>query len=181
MFYRDRRDMGTLNAQNVPGSRSIMPPSLLFDLSRIDLTVKPIFDKEAIGKVNPQRFEMQHLDGILWYDKKRFLILGYKDVTGDEFWVRGHIPGRPLMPGVIMVEAAAQLSSFFVKRVYELEGFIGFAGIDSAKFRSLVEPGQRLYLLGHLTKFKRRKYTCSVQGIINGTMVFEAVVSGLKL
>ena len=181
MFYRDRRDIGTLNAQNVPGSRSIMPPSLLFDLSQIDLTTKPIFDKEAIGKVNPQRFEMQHLDGILWYDKKKFLILGYKDVTGDEFWVRGHIPGRPLMPGVIMVEAAAQLSSFFVKRIYELEGFIGFAGIDSAKFRSLVEPGQRLYLLGYLTKFKRRKYTCSVQGIINGTMVFETVVSGLKV
>jgi len=158
-----------------------MPPSLLFDLSQIDLTTKPIFDKEAIGKVNPQRFEMQQLDGILWYDKKRFLILGYKDVTEDEFWVRGHIPNRPLMPAVIMVEAAAQLSSFFVKRIYELEGFIGFAGIDSAKFRSVVAPGQRLYLLGHLTKFKRRKYTCSVQGVINGTMVFEAVVSGLKV
>ena len=158
-----------------------MPPSLLFDLSQIDLTTKPIFDKEAIGKVNPQRFEMQHLDGILWYDKKNFLILGYKDVTEDEFWVRGHIPGRPLMPGVIMVEAAAQLLSFFVRKIYEVDAFIGFAGIDSAKFRSVVGPGQRLYLLGHLTKFKRRKYTCSVQGVINGTMVFEAVVSGLKV
>ncbi|MHC4708633.1 MAG: 3-hydroxyacyl-ACP dehydratase FabZ family protein, partial [Planctomycetota bacterium] len=105
-----------------------MPPPLLFDLSQIDLTRPPIFDKEAIGKMNPQRCEMEQLDGILWYDKKKFLVLGYKDVTEDEFWVRGHIPGRPLMPAVIMIEAAAQLSSFFVKQIYELGGFIGFAG-----------------------------------------------------
>ena len=158
-----------------------MPPPLLFDLSQIDLTGKSIFDKEAIGKANPQRLEMQQLDGILWYDKEKFLVLGYKDVTDDEFWVRGHIPSRPLMPAVIMVEAAAQLSSFFVKQIYELKGFIGFAGIDSAKFRTIVEPGQRLYLLGHLTKFKRRKYTCSVQGVVDDTMVFEVVVSGLNV
>jgi 3-hydroxyacyl-[acyl-carrier-protein] dehydratase len=158
-----------------------MPPSLLFDLSQIDLTGEPCFDKEAIGKMNPQRFEMQQLDGILWYDKEKFLILGYKDITEDEFWVRGHIPDRPLMPAVIMVEAAAQLSSFFVKQIYELKGFIGFAGIDSAKFRAVVEPGQRLLLLAHITKFKRRKYTCSVQGLVDDTMVFETVVSGLNV
>lgn len=157
-----------------------MPPALLFDLSEIDLT-KVIFDKKEICKVNPQTFEMQQLDGVIWYDKERFLVLGYKDVTENEFWVRGHIPGRPLMPGVIMVEAAAQLSSFFVKKIYELEGFIGFAGIDSAKFRATLSPGHRLYLLGYLTKFKARKYTCSVQGIVDDTMVFEAVVSGLRV
>ena len=156
-----------------------MPPSLLFDLSSIDLAENPIFDKKAISTVNLQSFEMQQLDGILWYDKEKFLILGYKDVTEEEFWVRGHIPDRPLMPGVIMVEAAAQLSSFFVKEVYGMEGFIGFAGIDEAKFRSIIEPGKRLYLLANLTKFKRRKYTCSVQGVVDGTMVFETVVSGL--
>jgi 3-hydroxyacyl-[acyl-carrier-protein] dehydratase len=158
-----------------------MPPPLLFDLSHIDLTAEPVFDKESISKVNPQRFEMQQLDGILWYDKEKFLILGYKDVTEEEFWVRGHIPERPLMPGVIMVEASAQLSSFFVKQVYKLKGFIGFASIDSAKFRATVEPGQRLYLLGHITTFKRRKYTCSVQGLVGQAMVFDTVISGLKV
>jgi len=158
-----------------------MPPLLLFDLSQIDLAGKPVFDKEAIGRINPQRFEMQQLDGILWYNKEKYLILGYKDVTENEFWVRGHIPGRPLMPGVIMVEAAAQLLSFFVRKIYGVEAFIGFTGIDSAKFRSVVTPGQRLYLLGHLTKFKRRKYTAIIQGVIDGTMVFETVVSGMKV
>ncbi|MHC4618719.1 MAG: 3-hydroxyacyl-ACP dehydratase FabZ family protein [Planctomycetota bacterium] len=158
-----------------------MPPPLLFDLSHIDLTAKPLFDREAIAKVNPQRFEMQQLDGILWYDKQKFLILGYKDVTEQEFWVRGHIPERPLMPGVLMVEAAAQLSSFFIKQIYERKGFFGFASIDSAKFRATVEPGQRMYVLGHITKFKRRKYTCSVQGLVGQTMVFDAVISGLNV
>ena len=127
-----------------------MPPTLLFDLTQIDLTAEPIFDKEAICKVNPQRLQMQQLDGILWFDKEKHLILGYKDVKENEFWVRGHIPGRPIMPGVIMVECAAQLLSFFIKQIYQEDGFIGFAGIDSTKFRSLVEPGQRLYLLRHL-------------------------------
>lgn len=158
-----------------------MPPSLLFDLSKIDLTAKPLFGREVIDKANPQRFEMEQLDGVLWYDKEKFLILGYKDITEKEFWVRGHIPERPLMPGVIMIEAGAQLSSVFVKHVYELGGFIGFASIESAKFRSVVEPGQRLYLLGHITKFKRRKYTCDVQGIVDGNMVFEATLSGLNV
>ncbi len=162
-----------------------MPPPLLFDLSQIDLKANPVFDKEAIDKVNPQRFEMQQLDGILWYDKEKRLILGYKDVREDEFWIRGHIPGRPVMPAVIMVESAAQLSSFFTKQVYKEKGFIGFAGIDTAKFRSIVEPGQRLYLLGHITKYKRRKntthVTISVQGIVENTMVFEAVISGMRI
>ena len=158
-----------------------MPPPLLFDISNIELQAKPVFGKQAIEKMNPQRYEMQQLDGILWYDKQKFLIVGYKDVTKDEFWVRGHIPSRPLMPAVIMVEAAAQLSSFFVKHVYELRGFIGFAGIESAKFRSVVEPGQRLYLLCHITKFKRRKFVCSVQGVVDDNIVFEAVVSGLNV
>ena len=162
-----------------------MPPPLLFDLSQIDLEAKPVFDKKAICKVNPQRFEMQQLDGVLWYDKEKALILGYKDVTENEFWIRGHIPGRPLMPGVIMVEAAAQLASFFLKQVFHEEGFIGFAGIESAKFRSTVEPCKRLYLLGHITKYKRRKQTShvttSVQGVVDDTFVFEVSVSGMRV
>jgi len=159
-----------------------MPPPLLFDLSKIDLSANPIFDKQAISKVNPQQFEMQQLDGVLWYDKDAFLILGYKDVTDKEFWVRGHIPGRPLMPGVIMIESAAQLLSFFVKQVYGEEAFIGFTSIESAKFRATVQPGQRLYLLGKITKFKKaRKYDAYIQGIVDAKIAFETEVSGMAV
>ena len=162
-----------------------MPPPLLFDLSQMDLSAEPLYDRDAVEKANPQRFEMQQLDGILWCDRQRSLILGYKDVTQDEFWIRGHIPGRPLMPGVIMIEAAAQLSSFFLKEIYQERGFIGFAGIESAKFRSVVEPGQRLYLLGHITQYKKRRnttrVTMSVQGVVDGAMVFETIVAGMRV
>ena len=162
-----------------------MPPPLLFDLSQIDLGAEPLYGRDAVEKANPQRFEMQQLDGILWCDRQRSLILGYKDVTQDEFWIRGHIPGRPLMPGVIMIEAAAQLSSFFLKEIYQERGFIGFAGIESAKFRSVVEPGQRLYLLGHITQYKKRRnttrVTMSVQGVVDGAIVFETIVAGMRV
>jgi 3-hydroxyacyl-[acyl-carrier-protein] dehydratase len=159
-----------------------MAPPLLFDLSTIDLNGASVFDKEAICRANPQRYEMQQLDGILWYDKGKGGIIGYKDVTEREFWVRGHIPGRPLMPGVIQIEAAAQLLSFFVKRVYEEEGFVGFGGIERAKFRSAIQPPCRLYLLGHITEARRgRRYACDVQGVVDKTLVFEASITGLRV
>lgn len=159
-----------------------MPPALLFDLTPIDLNGQPLFDKEAICAVNPQRFEMQQLDGILWYDRDSECILGYKDITAEEFWVRGHIPGRPLMPGVIQIEAAAQLLSFFVKQIYKEEGFVGFGGIDRAKFRAAIEPGFRLLLLGHVVEARRgRRYVCDVQGVVEETLVFEATISGMRI
>jgi 3-hydroxyacyl-[acyl-carrier-protein] dehydratase len=157
-----------------------MPPTLLFDMSKIDLG-KIVFDREAVLTVNPQNYEMQQLDGIIWCNKEANEILGFKDVTDKEFWVRGHIPGRPLMPGVIMVEAAAQLSSFYVKKIVGVEGFFGFAGIEEAKFRQTVVPGQRLLLLGKLLKYNPRRFSFGVQGMVNDTMVFEVVVSGMKV
>ena len=157
-----------------------MPPSLLIDLSKIDLT-KVEYDKENIQEVNPQSYEMSQLDGIIWADLKSRRILGFKDITAQEFWVRGHIPGRPIMPGVLMVEAAAQIGSFFMKRIYGLEGFIGFSGIDRAKFRDIVVPGDRLYLLGYISKVRSRQFSADVQGLVNGKMVFDTRVTGMRV
>lgn len=157
-----------------------MPPALLFDYKQLDLT-KTVFDHSAIAEVNPQSYEMSQLDGITWYDLDKMLCLGYKDVTDKEFWVRGHIPGRPIMPGVIMIEAAAQLCSFFMRRIYGLKGFIGFAGIDETKFRETVVPGNRLYMLGHIHKVRSRQFAAKVQGIVNDKLAFETVISGMNV
>ena len=85
------------------------------------------------------------------------------------------------MPGVIMVEAAAQLCSFFMKRIYGLNGFIGFSGIDSTKFRDTVVPGQRLYLLGHIHKVRSRQFSAKVQGVVDDKVVFDTIISGMKV
>ncbi|MHC5060853.1 MAG: 3-hydroxyacyl-ACP dehydratase FabZ family protein [Planctomycetota bacterium] len=157
-----------------------MAPSLLFDLSKIDLE-KTVFDRVSIAEVNPQSYEMSQLDGIIWHDLSKLLVLGYKDITEDEFWIRGHIPGRPIMPAVMMVEAAAQLASFFMKRIYGLKGFIGFSGIERAKFRQTVVPGDKLYLLGYICKVRSRQFSAEIQGIVNGEIVFNTIITGMKV
>jgi 3-hydroxyacyl-[acyl-carrier-protein] dehydratase len=149
-------------------------------MSQIDLS-KVEFTKEDIMKVNPQAYEMSQLDGIIWSDLDKLLCLGYKDVTQNEFWIRGHIPGRPIMPGVIMVEAAAQLSSFFMKRIYGLSGFIGFSGIGKTRFRDTVVPGDRLYLLNHICKVRSRQFSANIQGVVENKIVFDTTISGMRL
>ncbi len=90
-----------------------MPPEVNFDPARLDLN-NVVADHDAILRINPQRFEMEQLTAIVLVDTAQHLIAGYKDVDADEFWVRGHMPGYPLMPGVLMCEAAAQLCSYYM-------------------------------------------------------------------
>ena len=72
--------------------------------------------------------------------------------------------------------------SFLVKQIYAEPGFVGFGGIDRAKFRATIEPGCRLYLLGHVTEARKgRRYTCDVQGVVKGGLVFEATISGMHV
>ena len=157
-----------------------MPPRTLFDLSALDLN-KAAYDQEFIRTVNPQRGEMEHLDAIVYVDGSKGDILGYKDVQENEFWVPGHIPGRPLLPGVIMIESAAQLCSFYTKVVLKLPGFIGFGGVEDCKFRAQVLPGSRMYLLGHLEWHRHGRVCSSVQGLVNGTVAFDATIIGVQM
>src|SRR5438128_1220919 len=105
-----------------------MPPVALVDPAAVD-TSRVVADRAAIRQANPQRFEMEQLDAIVLIDPKERLIIGYKDVRPDEFWVRGHMPDYPLMPGVLICEAAAQLSSYYCHAINLVEGcFLGFGG-----------------------------------------------------
>src|SRR5262245_57514352 len=125
-----------------------MPPPLILDPLGLDLR-RVVADRDAIRRVNPQRHEMEQLTAIVFVDGEQHVIAGYKDVRGDEFWVRGHMPGYPLLPGVLICEAAAQLCSYYSVTSGLLQGdFIGFGGLENVRFRSPVRPGDRLVLIG---------------------------------
>jgi 3-hydroxyacyl-[acyl-carrier-protein] dehydratase len=158
-----------------------MPPELHFDPSSLDFS-RVVADREAIRRVNPQRFEMEQLNAIVHLDRENNLVVGYKDVRDDEFWVRGHMPGYPLMPGVLMCEAAAQLCSFYVVTIGLLQGdFVGFGGLENVKFRGVVRPGDRLVLVGKGVRLHRRQTIFNVQGLVGSTMVFHADVVGVPM
>jgi 3-hydroxyacyl-[acyl-carrier-protein] dehydratase len=159
-----------------------MPPELNFDPSRLDLG-HVVADREAIRAVLPQRYEMEQLTAIVYVDTEQQIIAGYKDVRPDEFWVRGHMPGMPLLPGVLMCEAAAQLSSYYISKYSGLvrEGFIGFGGLENVRFRAPVRPGDRLVLVAKGVKLHRRQSIFDVQGFVGSTMAFHAQVIGVPM
>src|SRR5437867_13365439 len=142
-----------------------MPRELHLDPASIDWN-KVIVDEEGIRKVNPQRFEMEQLTAIVLIDTEKHMIAGYKDVGADEFWVRGHLPGYPLYPGVLMCEAAAQLCCFYTvtQKVVDEGVLIGLGGIDEARFHRPVRPGERLVLVGRGLKLHRRLNRFHVTG-----------------
>jgi 3-hydroxyacyl-[acyl-carrier-protein] dehydratase len=125
---------------------------LLVDLSQVDFD-RPIATLDDIRRINPQRFEMEQLTAVVHVNEQDYACVGYKDVTDHEFWVRGHMPGLPLMPGVVMLESIAQLCSFVTQR-YDLLGaeMVGFGGLEDVRFRDPVLPGDRLIVMCKLDK-----------------------------
>ncbi len=157
-----------------------MPPPLLIDLARID-TTREQMSLEEVRRHNPHRHEMEQLCGVLHIDLDAGEVVAYKDVRGDEFWVRGHIPGRPLMPGVLIIEAAAQMCSLYFHLAQSDDRFLGFIGVDGCKFRGQVVPGDRLLLLGRAVQVRSRRAVFDTQAVVDGRLVMEARVTGMPL
>lgn len=153
----------------------------LVDVSLYDLDC-PTGTIEEIRRFNHQRFEMEQLTAVVYENTADGTCVGYKDISENEFWVRGHFPERPLMPGVVICETAAQLASFFVtKHCLFGEAVMGFAGLEEVKFRGMVKPGDRLVVQVKLIKVRRILVTADFMAIVGNNIVCEGVIKGFPL
>jgi 3-hydroxyacyl-[acyl-carrier-protein] dehydratase len=155
---------------------------LIIDVGRLDLDAV-VAGVAEIRRYNPQRHEMEQLTAVVYDDPERGICAGYKDVTADEFWCRGHMPGMPLMPGVVMCEAAAQLCSYFVQR-HDIMGveMMGFGGLDDVRFRGVVRPGDRLLIVAEKLNLRRGAMVrCRFQAFVHGNLVCEGKIQGIPL
>ena len=159
-----------------------MASAPLVDFSAIDLSTV-LFTREQIYERLPHRYEFMQLDSIIHLDRERHIGVAVREVREDEFWVRGHIPGRPLLPGVLMIETAAQLASFVAFEIgaFPREKFIGFGGVDSVKFRAAVSPPARMYFALQGTEIRSRRIMCEAQAFVNGQMCFEGRITGMPI
>lgn len=152
------------------------------DVSAFDLS-NPVATIDDIRAVNPHRFEFEMLTAVVHIDPVRHVIVGYKDLGPDEFWARGHMPGFPLMPGVLMVEAAAQLCCYYTvtQHVNSAGILMGLGGVDDTKFLRPVRPGDRLVLVGTGIKVHRRMTRFHTVGYVRNEKVFETTVVGVPI
>lgn len=152
------------------------------DISQLNFD-QPLVDIEGVRKVLPQRDEMEMLTAIVHIDADRHVIVGYKDVTPQEFWVRGHMPCYPLMPGVIMLECAAQLTCYYAiaQGVVDVDSLHGLGGIDKARFQRPIRPNDRLVLVGQGIRVNRRMTRFRVTGYVGQEQAFEAEVIGVPI
>ncbi|MEW6742296.1 MAG: hypothetical protein AB1486_06020 [Planctomycetota bacterium] len=161
-----------------------MSGELIVDLKKLDLS-RVLYGKEAIREVCPQRGRLEMLDGILHYDEGQGVIVGFKDIHADDWWVPDHIPGRPIFPGVLMIECCAQLCSFdFIKRnphIDHTKFFIGYGGLDKVRFRAAVPPGRRFIMVGKVRRIRSRTFTYLAQGFVGETLAFETQIVGVAM
>lgn len=171
---------GAAAAPSGEGAASSAAKGWLFDVSGIDLS-KRLLTRQDIEKINPHRNQMALLDWIVWHSADYTRGIALKNVRHDEFWVNGHFPLRPMFPGVLMIESAAQLAVFLYNARMPIPRMAAFTRIENAVFRAAVSPGDDLLVLCKENKWTRRGFTCDVQGWVGDKIAFEGRVQGLAI
>lgn len=155
-----------------------MASPLLIDLDAIDLDAV-VADADRVGEVNPQCGPMRQLDHVIWFNDIITQGVGLKHIGEDEFWVPYHVPGRPLMPGVMMIEACAQMGSFLYRTKTPDLPFVGFTRCNDTVFRGQVVPGDTMLILCDEVECSRRRFVSKFQCVVDGRMVMETTITGM--
>lgn len=133
-------------------------------------------DINRIREILPHRYPFLLIDRIT-YLEPGIKASGYKNVTTNEPFFQGHFPGNPIMPGVLIIEALAQLGCAAMLIKEEYKNMIGlFAGIDNVRFKKPVIPGDKLELYVELLKLKGPIGKFKAEAKVDGQLVAEAEV-----
>ena len=134
----------------------------------------PVMDIQAIREILPHRYPMLLVDRIEELEADR--IVGIKNVTVNEPFFNGHFPDYPVMPGVLIVEAMAQVAGVLVlSQIPDRKNkLVLLAGVDGAKFRKPVRPGDQLRIEMKLSKRKATMAKMSGTASVDGVVVAEA-------
>ena len=133
-------------------------------------------DINAVMQILPHRYPFLLVDRIVEFDGE-LKATGVKAVTINEPYFQGHFPNHPVMPGVLQLEAMAQVASIIMMRRTENEGKIGyFMSADEVKFRKPVMPGDTLFIECELTSAKKRLGKASCRCLVNGEVVSEGIL-----
>ncbi len=138
---------------------------------------KFVIDYAGITKILPHRHPFLFVDGVLEVEQGKS-IAGLKNYSFNEHFFVGHFPQEPVAPGVLQIEALAQISCILV--ALSVEGVQNkrpaFTGIEEAKFRKPVRPGHAMVLKAELQKMKRGFAILNTRGEIDGEVAVEAVI-----
>lgn len=134
-----------------------------------------MLNREQIMEIIPHRPPMLLVDEITEMDEEH--AVGTLRLTGDELFFQGHFPGRPIMPAVFQLEALAQVGAVLLLSLPEFQGKTAvYTGIDKAKFRNMVSPGDTLQM--EIRVAKRRGKMAVAEGVatVNGKKTAEAEI-----
>lgn len=133
-----------------------------------------MIDVVEIQEMIPHRYPFLFVDRVLELEPGKNIV-AIKNVTVDEPFFQGHFPGRPIMPGVLMVEAMAQVGGILVRKSSGTEdNMVYFMSIEKAKFRKPVVPGDQLRMEVEITQNRGKVFKFKGNALVDGKVVCEA-------